>query len=295
MPKTATPLLLLLATGGLLGLNFPLGKLAGDAGIAPALWSFLISAGCAIVLGAILLVRRETFPLTGRFLRFYGLAGVISYAIPNFLVYLSIPHLGAGYTSIMFTLSPIITMILAAVLNTRAPNLLGVTGICIGFIGAILIVIGKGLIGEADLLWIGIGFLIPLSLAIGNVYRTLDWPEGATTLPLAVGTNLASALVLALALVLANGELAVGAFAGAPMLSLAQVAASAAMFAFFFRLQIVGGPVYLSQIGYVGAAVGLAAGTMLLGEHYDWLTWLGAFVIVAGVIVTTIAQRAPKA
>ena len=37
---------------------------------------------------------------------------------------------------------------------------------------------------------------------------------------------------------------------------------------FFFRLQAVGGPVYLSQIGYVAAAVGLFSGTLFLGESY---------------------------
>jgi drug/metabolite transporter (DMT)-like permease len=63
------------------------------------------------------------------------------------------------------------------------------------------------------------------------------------------------------------------------------------MFAFFFRLQAVGGPVYLSQIGYVAAAVGLLSGTLFLGEHYQVLTWAGAVVIVAGVAITTKAQR----
>jgi drug/metabolite transporter (DMT)-like permease len=62
------------------------------------------------------------------------------------------------------------------------------------------------------------------------------------------------------------------------------------MFAFFFRLQHVGGPVYLSQIGYVAAAVGLLSGTLFLGEHYGLLTWLGAVIIVAGVFLTTKAQ-----
>jgi len=62
------------------------------------------------------------------------------------------------------------------------------------------------------------------------------------------------------------------------------------MFVFFFQLQKVGGPVYLSQIGYVGAAVGLLSGTLLLGERYGPLTWAGALVIAAGVAMTTRAQ-----
>ncbi|TIU06693.1 MAG: hypothetical protein E5W40_19025, partial [Mesorhizobium sp.] len=48
--------------------------------------------------------------------------------------------------------------------------------------------------------------------------------------------------------------------------------------------------VYLSQIGYVAAAVGLFAGTIVLGEHYQLLTWAGAIIITAGVFITTKAQ-----
>jgi drug/metabolite transporter (DMT)-like permease len=82
----------------------------------------------------------------------------------------------------------------------------------------------------------------------------------------------------------------VGTLADVPFVTLAQIAASALMFAVFFRLQVVGGPVYLSQIGYVAAAIGLFSGTLFLGERYGLLTWLGAVVIAVGVIVTTRAQ-----
>ncbi|TIV22050.1 MAG: EamA/RhaT family transporter, partial [Mesorhizobium sp.] len=79
--------------------------------------------------------------------------------------------------------------------------------------------------------------------------------------------------------------------ASVPLVIVGQVASASAMFVFFFRLQAVGGPVYLSQIGYVAAAVGLFAGTILLGEHYQFLTWLGAAIITAGVFITTKAQN----
>jgi drug/metabolite transporter (DMT)-like permease len=81
-----------------------------------------------------------------------------------------------------------------------------------------------------------------------------------------------------------------GQLAEMPLLVAAQVASASAMFVFFFRLQAVGGPVYLSQIGYVGAAIGLFAGTLFLDETYEALTWVGALVIVVGVSMTTKAQ-----
>ena len=78
---------------------------------------------------------------------------------------------------------------------------------------------------------------------------------------------------------------------GMPVVVLAQMTAAAAMFAFFFRLQAVGGPVYLSQIGYVAAAIGLIAGELFLGERYQLLTSLGAPFVTVGVIMTTKAQK----
>jgi len=49
------PIVLLLITGTLIGLNFPLGKIAGDAGVSPLSWALLISLGAALVLLPILL------------------------------------------------------------------------------------------------------------------------------------------------------------------------------------------------------------------------------------------------
>ena len=105
------------------------------------------------------------------------------------------------------------------------------------------------------------------------------------------GSHLAAAVILLAGIVGSQEITAFAQLAGAPLLVAAQVASASAMFAFFFRLQAVGGPVYLSQIGYVAAAVGLIAGVLFLGERYQLLTWLGAVIITAGVVMTTKAQN----
>ncbi len=291
-----SPLPLLLITGTLVGLTFPLGKLSGAAGIPPIIWAFLISAGSGLVLAAALFTTRQRLPLTAHALRYYAIAGVISYALPNLLVFFVIPHLGAGFTSILFTLSPIITLVLSSLLTTRVPNALGLAGIGCGFLGALMIVLSKGQVGQpAQPLWIAVAFLIPLTLACGNVYRTLDWPAQASGLALAAGTNLASALFLVSVSLVVTGGLPLHAALASPALILGQITVSALMFSIFFRLQRVGGPVYLSQIGYVAAAVGLGSGYVLMGESYGWLTWLGAGVVALGVAMTTLAQRSDVA
>lgn len=282
---------LLLITGSLLGLSLPFGKLATDGGIPAMLWAFVISMGAGGVLFLALLVTGRRLPLTPHTLRYYTITAAVSYALPNLLMFSVMPQLGAGYTGIMFTLSPVITLVLSIFLRVRRPNLLGIGGIAVGFVGAVMVATTRGEAGQpADLIWVFLGLLIPVSLALGNIYRTFDWPEGVGPIELASGSHLAAAAILFAGILALNGASSFGQLGGQPLLVAAQVASASLMFVFFFRLQAVGGPVYLSQIGYVAAAVGLFSGTVFLRESYEALTWIGAAIVVAGVFMTTKAQ-----
>ena len=283
---------LLVITGALLGLALPFGKTATDSGVEGIVWAFVISAGAGSVLLCSLLLSGKPIRLSVHKLRYFTVTATVSYAIPNLLMFSAISHLGAGYTGIMFTLSPVITLMFSILLGVRRPNLLGVAGIIIGFAGAVMVAITRGEAGQpADPLWVVAGLLIPVSLAVGNIYRTWDWPGDTGPIELAVGSHLAAAVMLLVAIFVLRGGAAFAPLASVPIVTVAQIISASTMFVFFFRLQAVGGPVYLSQIGYVAAAVGLFSGLFFLGEHYQWLTWAGGAIITIGVIVTTKAQR----
>ncbi|MFU0505987.1 DMT family transporter [Pseudaminobacter sp. NGMCC 1.201702] len=282
---------LLLITGGLLGLTLPFGKMAVSAGISPALWAFVISFGAGAVLLAFLWSRGKNLRLDGGTLRYFVITAAISYAIPNLLVFAAIPHLGAGFTGIMFTLSPLMTLAISLLLKLRKPNPLGIAGIAVGFVGAVMVTLTRGEASQpAEPFWIGVGLLVPVSLALGNIYRTLRWPENSGPIELAAGSHLAAAVMVLVVAASLPGGIALSPLAAEPVLVAVQVAASSAMFAFFFRLQAVGGPIYLSQIGYVAAAIGLISGTVFLGESYRLATWAGAAIISIGLAMTTRAQ-----
>src|SRR5689334_6460624 len=131
-PLWNSALALLVVTGGFLGLTLPFGKLATGAGVPPILWAFVISCGAGGILFLVLLTRRRSIALTPHRLRYFIIAAAVSYAIPNLLLFSAIPHLGAGYAGIMYTLSPIVTLVLSLVLGVRRPNPLGIAGIVVG-------------------------------------------------------------------------------------------------------------------------------------------------------------------
>lgn len=286
-----TPSGLLIIVGILLGANFPIGKIASGAGVPGMVWAALLSVSAATVLGLWAIFRGRPVPFDRHHLRYFAVTALTAYAVPNTLVFAAIPHLGSGLTSIFYALSPIVTLALSALAGLRRPSRLEMAGIAVGFAGALMVVSGRGEIGKpADLIWLAAGFMVPVSLAVGNVYRTLDWPDNADPLWLAVGSHVITGLILSVlsAALFHTGEIA--RVVEVPGAALAQAAASSLMLPLFFRLQRVGGPVTLSQIGIVAAAVGVGIGSFVLGERYGTIVWAGVAVIAAGVSLTVLAR-----
>ena len=283
------PVSLLLFTGGLFGLTFPLGKIAADTGVPPLIWVMVISAGAVLFLGPNLWRRGELSLQRGRSIPYVLVSGLMSFALVNAMMFFLMPHLGAGQVGLMFALSPVTTLALSVAFGIKGTGPLGVLGIALGLLGASIVAVAKSGIGGISGYAL-IGLSLPMVLAAGNVYRTLYWPDGAKVDALAFWSHLAAlAAVGALQLGL-YGEIPVGRIAEIPFVTLLQLGAAALTFPAYFKLQEVGGPVLLSQIGYVAAAIALLSGTVFLGEIYSATTWLGSGIILVGILFTILAQ-----
>lgn len=284
---------LLLYVGFLIGLNFPLGKLAAAAHVPPALWSLIISTGASAALVPGLVRRGVLIWPRGGMLRYGLIAGGITFFGANLLTFSTIPYVGAGQVGMMYALSPVVTLAFSLLAGLRAPNALGLAGIGFGMSGAMLVALGRGGFGDISL-WALAALGIPVLLALGNVYRTLYWPKGADPVVLAFWSHVAAALGF-VALLFGQGPVSFSPLFDIPATTLAQMAVAAATFPAFFRLQRLGGPVVLSQIGYVAAATGMTAAVLLLGERYGAVTWAGAGLIAVGIGFTIAGQRSRPA
>ena len=284
------PLFLLLGTGAALGLNFPIGKMAMAAGVTPALWAAVISAGAGLAMLFIVAVTERGDLSRTSTLSFAIISGFLSYVVPNLLTYSVIPKIGSGLAAIMFALSPVVTALLSVVLRVRPPNLLGIFGITLGLAGAGIIIFSRQADFSGSTPWILLALLIPVFLGAGNVYRTMAWPFGASPRKLAAHTNLAAVPFLAIFIYAQTGTIDLVPLAAIPSLVAVQLVVSTVMFLMFFRLQQVGGPTYLSQIGYVAAAVGVVIGVLYFGEIYPPHVWVGASAIAAGIAFSTLSQ-----
>ncbi|MBA2780778.1 DMT family transporter [Billgrantia kenyensis] len=270
----------LLLVGSLLALSLAVAKLADDAG-APRLGFLMVAvAGAGVLLLALAAVQRQPMKLDRRIIEYALVSGAL-FALPNALGFLAVRHVGAGFVSLSFAFPILVTWMLAVGLGMERMNLLRLSGVLLGLSGGVLLAWAKagGMSGAQG--WVVLVLAIPLIIALGNIYRTLRWPGEAGPVYLAALMMLGGALALApfvlafearqFAQLLGSGDVI--------RLLLAEVAVFTVLYVFYFVLQKIAGPVYLSQIGMVAALVGTLVAVLLLGESVP------PFLGLAGVLV----------
>ncbi|TXD96262.1 DMT family transporter [Psychrobacter frigidicola] len=282
------PFTCLLAGGLLLGVSTNLAKYAGEIGLTPLAFLFWSITGAAIILLIVALLRHEKPPLSARSLEYYSIAALVSVAGSNLIFFSAIPQVGAGFVALIIALPPLLTYLGALALHIERFNMLRAFGVAAALAGAGVLAARKFAAPDASVLWILIALCGPVLLAIGNIYRTLRWPDNASPSALAPGMLIAAAIILGMVSLLPNFSLSVPLGEVMPFgLITVQAFIFAGQFLLLFLLQKTGGPVLLSLLGAVGAVVGVPVAVFLQGEAPPEGLILGASLIALGVVLVT--------
>jgi drug/metabolite transporter (DMT)-like permease len=283
---------LLITVGALLAAAVLLSKIAAEHG-APMLWYLTAAMGGS---GAVLFATSPR-PAPGE-----GHAPTLVYslvagglmALGSALGYLSVERVGASFVALAMAFPTMMTYLLSLALGMDRFDPLRLAGVGAGLVGGLLLALGKG-IGAApsDIPALVMVCLMPVVLAIGNVYRSRFWPRGAAPRMLAGQMLLAgAALVLPVAL-WQHGFPGLSQLA-APFLAavtLVAILSFALQYVAFFRLQQIAGPVYLSQVGSVAALIGAVVAMALLGERMPAGFAEASAFIVAGIAIFQYRSR----
>ncbi len=282
------PFVCLLVGGALIGISTNLAKYAGQIGITPLAFLFWSITGAAIILLVVALLKQQLPPLSARSFEYYFVAALISVAGSNLLLFSAIPHVGAGFVALIISLPPLLTYLGALTLRMERFNIIRALGVAAALMGAGVLALRKFTAPDASMFWILIALCGPVLLAIGNIYRTLRWPDKASPHALAPGMLIAAALLLLAFGALPNFSVTISLAEWLPLsLIVIQAGVFAGQFLLLFVLQKTGGPVLLSLLGSVGAVVGVPIAIFLQGESPPAGLFLGASLIAIGVALVT--------
>jgi len=287
-------LVLLILSGVLAAGVFITGKQAGQEQLSPLLILFWQMSGGALLVGLVLCFSRSRrFPLwDAEHVRYYFIGGLLGISLPYMLAFVVMRELEVGIVGLLTALSPVVTYAIARGLRIERGHPLRFTGLLVGLAGVSMLMLPQGTMDvSGDGLYMLLALGIPVSLAASNIYRSRYWPAGSEAMPLVSGMLTVQGSWLLVAN-LALGNFQHGLFIhgdGMPLLVLLGVLAGMSYMS-SFKLLRVGGPVYLSQMGYVISAVTLLAGVLIWDERYDRYDIVSMALILAGVMLTTLTQ-----
>ncbi|MGP5120045.1 DMT family transporter [Psychrobacter alimentarius] len=282
------PFTCLLVGGALIGISTNLAKYANEIGVTPLAFLFWSITGAAIILLAVAVIKKELPPLTARSFEYYFVAALVSVAGSNLLLFSAIPHVGASFVALIVSLPPLLTYLGALMLRMERFNIIRALGVAAALTGAGVLAVRKFSAPDASIVWIFLALCGPVLLAIGNIYRTLRWPDQASPNALAPGMLIAAALLLFMCSALPDFSVHVSLTGWLPLgVIVLQAGLFAGQFLLLFVLQKTGGPVLLSLLGSVGAVVGVPVAIFLQGENPPAGLFLGASLIALGVALVT--------
>jgi drug/metabolite transporter (DMT)-like permease len=287
----------LVATGAAWGSTQPLGKIAVSTGhghFALIFWQLVIGA---LLLGAVLLVRRQGFAVTRDRLGFAVLIAVIGTLVPNSTFYISVAQLPSGIMSIIIATVPLLSFPLAVALGMDRFGALRALGLVCGIAGVALIALPEAsLPSPAMAAFLPLAMVGPLFYAVeGNVVaRWGTWGMSAVQTMFLVS---AVGAVMALPLAVLSGQWfdPWADWGRAETALVASSVAHALAYATYVWLAAQAGAVFAAQTGYIVTGTGVIWAMLLLGERFSPFVWAALGVMMLGLFLVQPRGRSAQA
>ncbi|WP_170351271.1 DMT family transporter [Ruegeria atlantica] len=290
MPRFATglpPTALIIAIGALVGVSFTLSKYVAIAGSAPQqalFWQLLVAS---VVLFTIVAITGNRPPLHRKYLFYYLGAGILGISGPSLIGFTVLGYVSTGFYSALVTLSPIFTFAITALVEKRMLPSYRLIGILIGLVGISFAThSGFDLSGVAPR-WITAALAGPLLLAMGNVFRSRAYPQGADPIALAAGTLGLQLLLIGLPIIV-SGQIAAGSMPGpGPVAALTGIGLITALsYVLTFEVQRRTDGVGFAQVGYFATLFGIGFGALAFDEPIHLTLVAALAVLFLGLAIT---------
>ena len=276
-----------------IGLQYSLNRLATLNGVPFIPYVFWISVLSGVALLALAFARGAPPPLTWPHLRFYALLGIAGMAAPISMFAFIAPKLPASIVSLVTSLTPGLTYLMALGLGMERLRALGVAGITLGLAGVLLIVLPETSLPDPAMAgWVVLAILGPVSFALSIIGAAKLRPPEARSVSVAAGVALGAALFLVPAMAVDGSWWFFD--SGLDTGGRALVYVSVFYFFFwlcFFEIVRLAGPVFFSTVNYLATFSGVLWGMIIFGETFSIWVWAALVLMVAGLYVLGLGGR----
>ena len=276
---------LLFLMGGSYSLLFAVNKLAVMHGVPNVAYVFWHSLGAGLFLLVLCALNRDLPKLDRLHLRTYLVWGLLTTAAPISLLTYVAPHLPAGIITMILVLVPLVTYLIALVLGVDRFRVLGVLGILFGLAGVLLVIVPEVGLPSRDMVgWMLLALLAPVMFGLVTVFAGKYRPPAASSLNLACGLMLGSAILLVpIMLGLGQGYFFSGADLVGNLCILYASLLTAWIFYLFLEIIRLSGPVFVTQHNYIATLAGFGWGVVFFGEGYSGYIWGATALMFIGL------------
>ncbi|MEL6288518.1 MAG: DMT family transporter [Pseudomonadota bacterium] len=287
------PFVLLFIMGASWGLQLVLIKVAAVDGFEEFAILTVALLTLAPLYAMALAIRRQLFLPSGQHLWFFFVSGTLGYTVPLVAVAFAARALPAGLIAAIVALTPMVTVIGAAVLGTERIGWLRRVAVGFGLVASALLLAGDVAL-PAPGLWVllVVAFLAPLAYGFDAIYVGARWPGDLNALQVVTGEAAVSGVVL-LMLTLFLGDFS--SFGGGWSVGHSAVAGFVAVsvievFLFFYLVRTEGA-VLVSFGNIISLVTGIFWGALIFGERLPAVVWVSVGALVIGLLLVAADAR----
>ncbi|MCS5605180.1 MAG: DMT family transporter, partial [Alphaproteobacteria bacterium] len=172
--------------------------------------------------------------------------------------------------------------------------ILGVLGILFGLGGVAILVGPTAVLPTADMVgWFLLSLLAPLCFATANVAAAVLRPLEATSVTMAAGILLGSAIIVAPFMFAFDQWSTPGSMGAGDWALTGSIVVNCVVVILFLEIIRLAGPTFFAQFNYLAVVAGIGWGALIFGERLGIGIWLALALMAVGIILMALKERWP--
>ena len=278
------PVIYLVFLGSSWGLYFSMLKIAALSGISYVGIVTLTTLGVGAGMITIALLRRRKPAFSARHHFFYLVCALTGYLLPMIAELLVIAHMPASVLTLIVSISPLATLLIAWIMKTDKINMPRVVGVLVGAVAIFAILLPDTHVKEAVAwYWLLLATTVPVSYAIHHNFTARCWPSGSDSYQVACGEAIyASLLMVAFSMFHWQWEDVQSWNQGHSAILFMATIALIDIYIYFELIRLKG-PIYTSHANYFMVISGVMWGMLIFAERPSPLMWISALLLVTSL------------